>query len=133
MIRALVVEDSAVVRDFLRQILGSDPDIEVVDTAADGEAALAAVERTKPDVITMDVHMPGMNGFEVARKIMERRPTPIVIVTGVLDPTETTTAFRCLDSGALAVVLKPSGVGSPDHEQAAAELVRTVKLMSEVK
>ncbi len=57
MIRVLVVEDSAVVRGFLLHILGSDPGIEVIGTAEDGEEALEAVERTRPDVITMDVHM----------------------------------------------------------------------------
>ena len=133
MIRVLVVEDSAVVRQLLVHILKSDPEIEIAGTAADGEEALIAVEQTRPSVITMDIHMPGMNGFDVARRIMERRPTPIVIVSGALDPHETTSAFQTLDSGALAILLKPVGIGSPEFERTAAELVRTVKVMSEVK
>ena len=133
MIRVLVVEDSPTVREFLLQILGSDPAIEVVATAETGEEALEAVERFRPDIITMDIHMPRMNGFDATRRIMETRPTPIVIVSGAADATDTAKAFRAIESGALAVLSKPAGVGHPDHQQSTAELVRTVKLMSEVK
>lgn len=133
MIRVLVVEDSPTVREFLLQILGADPAIEVVGTAETGEEALDAVERTRPDIITMDVHMPRMNGFDATRRIMETHPTPIVIVSGAADATDTTKVFRAIESGALAVLRKPSGVGHPEHQQSAADLVCTVKLMSEVK
>ena len=133
MIRVLVVEDSPTVREFLLQILRSDRAIEVVGTAETGEEALEAVERTRPDIITMDVHMPKMNGFDATRRIMETRPTPIVIVSGTTDFSDTAKAFRAIESGALAVLQKPSGVGHPDHEQGASELIRTVKVMSEVK
>ncbi|MGA8428552.1 MAG: chemotaxis-specific protein-glutamate methyltransferase CheB [Candidatus Sulfotelmatobacter sp.] len=133
MIRVLVVEDSATVREFLLQILESDPAIEVVGTAATGEEAVAAVERIRPDIITMDVHMPRMNGFDATRRIMETRPTPIVMVSGAADATDTAKAFHAIECGALAVLAKPTGIGDPTHEQSTAELVRTVKLMSEVK
>ncbi len=133
MIRVLVVEDSPTVREFLLQILRSDPGIEVVETAETGEEALEAVERTRPDIITMDVHMPRMNGFDATRRIMETHPTPIVIVSGTTDVTDTAKAFQAIESGALAVLQKPSGVGHPNHEQNISELMRTVKVMSEVK
>ena len=133
MIRVLVVEDSPTVREFLLQILCSDPAIEVVATAETGEEALEAVERFRPDIITMDIHMPRMNGFDATRRIMETYPTPIVIVSGAADTTDTAKAFRAIQSGALAVLQKPWGAGHPDHQQSTAELVRTVKLMSEVK
>jgi len=133
MIRVLVVEDSPTVREFLLQILCSDPAIEVVATAETGEDALEAVERFRPDIITMDIHMPRMNGFDTTRRIMETHPTPIVIVSGAADATDTAKAFRAIESGALAVLSKPAGMGHPDHQQSTAELVRTVKLMSEVK
>jgi two-component system chemotaxis response regulator CheB len=89
MVRVVVVEDSPVVREFLLYILGSDPEIEIVATAGTGEAALEAVERTRPDVVTMDVHMPKMNGLDATRMIMQTHPTPIVIVSGALDVVET--------------------------------------------
>ncbi len=133
MIRVLVVEDSPVVAQFLVHILGSDPELEVVGTAADGEAAVEAVELTRPDVVTMDVHMPRMDGYEASRRIMESRPTPIVVVSETPDTAETNKAFRAMEAGALAVLERPAGIGHPNQEASAANLVRTVKLMAEVK
>lgn len=133
MIRVLVVEDSPVLREFLAHILGSDPEIQVVGTAGDGEKALEATERFKPDVITMDINMPRMNGFEATRRIMEAQPTPIVIVSGSWDTREVQTTFRALEAGALTVLPRPMGIHHPEHEMSVQELVRTVKLMSEVK
>jgi two-component system chemotaxis response regulator CheB len=132
-IRVLIVEDSPVVREFLVHILKSDPGIQVVGTAHDGEEALEAVQRSRPDVITMDIHMPKMDGLEATRRIMETEPTPIVIVSGSADPQEVATTFRAIEAGALAVLPRPRGIGHPAHEATAAELVQTVKLMSEVK
>lgn len=133
MIKVLVVEDSPVVREFLVHILGSDPGIKVIGTANDGEEALETLKHNRPDVITMDIHMPKMDGFEATRRIMETAPTPIVIVTGSSDPGEVGTTFRALEVGALAVVPRPQGLGHPEFEASAKELVKTVKLMSEVK
>lgn len=133
MIKVLVVEDSPVVREFLVHLLGSDPGIKVVGTANDGEQALGAVRRHQPDVITMDIHMPRMDGLDATRRIMETYPTPIVIVSGSTDPREVATTFRAMEAGAVAVLRRPAGIGHPDHEATAGELIRTVKLMSEVK
>jgi len=133
LINVLVVEDSPVVREFLIHVLSADPGIRVVGTAHDGEEALDAVRRYRPDVITMDIHMPKMDGLEATRRIMETDPTPIVIVSGSTDPRETAMMFRAMEAGALAVLMRPNGIGHPDHETTAKELVQTVKLMSEVK
>ena len=133
MIKVLVVEDSPVVREFLVHILGADPGIQVIGTANDGEQALEAVARKRPDVITMDIHMPKLDGLEATRRIMETHPTPIVIVSGSTDPREVATTFRAMEAGAVAVLRRPAGIGHPDHEVTAGELVQTVKLMSEVK
>ncbi|MBI3995582.1 MAG: response regulator, partial [Nitrospirae bacterium] len=78
MIKVLIVEDSPTVRDLLAHILSSDPEIRVIGTAADGEEALEAVKRNKPDVVTMDIHMPKMDGLVATRRIMETHPVPIV-------------------------------------------------------
>lgn len=133
MIRVLVVEDSAAVRELVIHILSSDPAIQVVGTASDGEEALEAVARLKPDIITMDIHMPKMNGLDAARRIMETHPTPIVVVSASYEPEEVTKTFRALEAGALAVAQKPAGAGHPDHQETSADLIRTVKAMSEVK
>jgi two-component system chemotaxis response regulator CheB len=133
MIKVLVVEDSPVVREFLVHILGADPRIQVIGTANDGEQAIEAVARQRPDVITMDLHMPKLDGLEATRRIMETHPTPIVIVSGSTDPLEVATMFRAMEAGAVAVLRRPAGIGHPDHEASAGELIQTVKLMSEVK
>jgi two-component system, chemotaxis family, protein-glutamate methylesterase/glutaminase len=133
MINVLVVEDSPVVREFLIYILGSDPDIAVIATASDGEEAIDALRSHRPDVITMDIHMPNLNGVEATQLIMETQPTPIVIVSGSTDPAEVGTTFDAIDAGALAVLPRPAGIGHPDHEATARKMIEVVKLMSEVK
>lgn len=133
MINVLVVEDSPVVREFLIYILSSDPEITVVATAGNGEEALNVLRTHRPDVITMDIHMPKLNGLEATRLIMETQPTPIVIVSGSQDPAEVRTTFDAIDAGALAVLSRPAGIGHPDHEATARKMIEVVKLMSEVK
>jgi two-component system chemotaxis response regulator CheB len=132
-VRVLVVEDSRAVRELLIHVLSSDPEITVVGVSGSGEEAIEAVKQLKPDVVTMDIHLPKMNGFDATRRIMETCPTPVVIVSGSANMREATTAIRATQAGALAVVPKPAGQGLRGHEDRAAKLVEAVKLMSEVK
>jgi two-component system, chemotaxis family, protein-glutamate methylesterase/glutaminase len=132
-IRVLIVDDSLVAREFLQHILSSEPDIQVVGLARDGEEAVRLVTKIKPDVVTMDIHMPKMDGYQAIRKIMETHPVPIIIVSSSWDPKEVSKTFQAMEAGAVAALAKPQGIGHPDHESAARELVQTVKLMSEVK
>ncbi|HYD59271.1 MAG TPA: chemotaxis-specific protein-glutamate methyltransferase CheB [Noviherbaspirillum sp.] len=133
MIRVLVVDDSPSVRELLMFILGSDPGIEIVGSAADGEEAIRMAQATKPNVISMDLHMPNVDGFEATRRIMETCPTPIVIVSGSEDPSEVGASFRAIEAGALVIVQRPVGVGHPAFRETASALIRTVKSMAEVK
>ncbi len=133
MIRVLIVEDSPVVREFLVHVLTADPSIEIAGVATNGEEALEAVARLRPDVITMDVHMPRLDGLEATRRIMETTPTPVVIVSGTANPREVSETFAAIEAGALAVLSRPAGIGHPDHDANARELVQTVKLMAEVR
>ncbi len=133
MIKVLITEDSPVVRGYLKHILDSDPDIQVVGTAKDGEEAVRMAPVSKPDVITMDIHMPKMDGFEATRKIMETSPIPIVIVSASWNPEEVDKTFRTMEAGAVAALEKPRGMGHADSESSVKELIQTVKLMSDVK
>jgi len=132
-IRVLIVEDSLVERELLARLLSADPEIEVLGTVGSGIAALTFLEGQKPDVITMDITMPHMDGYEAARRIMETSPVPIVMVSGSWNPDEVAATFRALEAGVVAGVEKPPGLGHLDHEEAARRLVRTVKSMAEVK
>lgn len=128
-VRVLVVDDSAVERDLLSYLLARDTRLQVAGTAADGEAALAEVARLKPDVITMDLNMPKLDGIDATRRIMETVPTPIVIVSGCNVRTEVAAGFRAIEAGALAIVEKPLGIEGEEVRR----LVDTVRLMAEVK
>jgi two-component system, chemotaxis family, protein-glutamate methylesterase/glutaminase len=132
-IRVLVVEDSLVERTLLVSILSTDSDIEVLGAVKSGSAALAFLAQQKPDVITMDVTMPGMDGYEATRKIMETTPVPIIMVGESWNPEEIDATFRAMESGAVAELAKPTGIGSPSYEEAAQRFVQTVKAMAEVK
>jgi len=132
-VRVLIVEDSAVSIELLSEIINGDPALQVVGIATDGEAGVAAAVRLRPDVITMDIHMPRLDGYGATRRIMELCPTRIVIVTGSLLPDEVAAGFRVLESGALTLIAKPLGPGHPQFDAARDELLHTVKLMAEVK
>ena len=132
-VRVLVVDDSPVARELLAYLLNGDPQLQVIGVAPDGEQAVEAAARLRPDVITMDIHLPKMDGFAATRKIMETCPTRIVMVTASSIPHEVAESFRALESGALTVLAKPLGIGHPSHVAAAQDLIRTVKLMAEVQ
>lgn len=132
-IKVLVVDDTAVTRMLLVHLLESDPAIRVVGAVADGQAAVEFVQAEQPDVVLMDIHMPGLDGFEATRRIMETQPVPIVICSATTNPTEVATTFRLLEAGALACVAKPVSRDHPDFESLTANLLQTVRLMSEVK
>jgi two-component system, chemotaxis family, protein-glutamate methylesterase/glutaminase len=131
-LRVLVTEDSVVARALLVSIVGRDPGLEVVGEARDGEEAVALAAKLKPDVITMDVHMPKLDGLEATRRIMAETPTPIVVISAI-DPKDVRLSFEALDSGALAVLAKPTGPAAPDFAHRAAEIVNTIKTMAGVR
>ena len=132
-INVLVVEDSRVMRDYLVYALEEDPRLRVMGTAGDGEEALAMVAAHRPDVILMDVILPGIDGFETTRRIMATTPVPIVVCTASTSFDEVGTAMRALDAGALMALRKPNGFGDPGSDAECAALVNNVRLMSEVR
>lgn len=132
-IRVLVADDSTVTRLFLVHLLESDPRICVVGAVGDGQAALDFVNRNKPDVVLMDIHMPQLDGFEATRRIMETQPVPIVICSATANAGDVVIAFQAMEAGAIACIEKPLGCEHRNFEAMAAHLLETVKLMSEVK
>ena len=133
MVDVLIADDSPVARDHLRFLLESDPDIRVKAVARDGGEAVELAQRHQPDVITMDVHMPRVDGLSATRQIMSACPTRILIVSASWSPGDTERAFQAMQVGALAVVAKPRGLGHPDGHHESDELIRMVKLMAEVR
>lgn len=126
-IRVVVVDDSPTVRSLLTAIL-SDAGLQVVGCAANGEEALRLISRLRPDVVTMDVHMPGMDGLEATRRIMRQAPTPIVIVAESMMRSDMDLTFESLKVGALTVVRKPD-LHDPDT---CAQVAQTIRLMAGV-
>lgn len=106
-IRVLIVDDSAVVRQSLSAILEADPEIEVMGTAADPIIAVKKISREVPDVITLDIEMPRMDGLTFLRKIMAQRPIPVVVISS-LTTRGTEAAMKALEYGASEVIGKPS-------------------------
>lgn len=132
-IKVLIVDDSSVFRHFLTWILNSDPEIEVIGSVNDGFEAVKLTPILKPDLVTIDVNMPSLNGYETTRKIMETYPVPIIIVSGMFQTSEASMTFESLKAGALAILPKPEGIGHPDHKVSVEHFLRMVKIMAEVK
>lgn len=133
MIKVLIVEDSLVAQQLLTHILNGEPGIQVIGTASNGAEALKFVNKTKPDVITMDFYLPDANGLQIAREIMETKPVPIIIVSASWNADQYSEAFSLMDAGAVGTMKRPPGPGHPEHETLAQELIRLVKSMSEIK
>lgn len=129
--RVLVVDDSALVREMLSSILTEEQNIEVVGTASNGIEAARMARTCKPDIITMDLNMPVMDGFEATETIMEETPTPILILSSSIDSNDVINSMKSLAAGALDVMEKP-GAGR-DWQQAAHLLREKVRLLSRVK
>jgi two-component system chemotaxis response regulator CheB len=135
MIKVLIVDDSQVARMTLREILCEDPEIQVVGTVSNGKEALRYFEifETKPDVVTMDVIMPEMDGFEATRKIMETHPLPIVIITSSYKPEEVEKTFQAMEAGAVTILEKPGAISRQESRESFEKLRKTIKVMAGVK
>ncbi len=133
MLRVMIVDDSAVARQVLARIMNDDPDVEVVAEAVDGAQAVDLAASVLPDIITMDINMPVMDGLEATRLIMERTPRPIVLISSRYDAREVQETFPVLEAGALTVLDKPGNPASPGFAAQADEVLRTIKNLARVK
>ncbi len=132
-IRVVVVDDSALMRRLITDMLQRDPAIQVVGVASNGREAIEVVQRLRPDVVTMDVRMPVMDGLATTEHLMAYCPTPILVLTASLASYEVDITFKMLGAGALEVIEKPRGDNAQTIEHAARDLVRRVKILSRVR
>lgn len=132
-LRVLVVNDSSTVRASLRLALGRYADVEIVGEAADGADAVRLVTATRPSVVLMDVVMPKVDGYAATRAIMERVPTPIVLVSSVVNPRDIRVAMEALRSGALAVTDGLPAPGDPAYPGRVDALVQMLRSMARVR
>ena len=132
-IRVLIVEDSRVIREFLEHIIGNDPRLEIVGAVGSAEEALRILDRVSPDVISMDIRLPGMNGFEATQRIMAEKPTTIVVVSASVESEDLRITMNALQAGALTVLEKPVGTSSAEYEALAERLCTQLAIMSEVR
>ncbi len=131
-IRVLIAEDSPTVRRHLALLINETSGMIVVGEARDGEEAVMLTGELKPDVISMDIRMPGMDGLEATRRIMSRLPTPVVIVSGVVER-DVDLSFQALQAGALAVVEKPPDRRDPTFAERQRQMVTTLAAMARVR
>ncbi len=132
MIKILITDDSDTIAALLKTIFEKEPDMRVIGLARNGRQAVEMSRELRPDIITMDIRMPVMDGFETTRKIMSETPTPIVVVSSSVDD-ELQICFRAIEEGALAVIEKPRAVNLKGFQTIGRKLVETVRAMAGVK
>jgi two-component system chemotaxis response regulator CheB len=129
-LRALVIDDSAYNRVTISRMLESSPKIKVVATAVNGEDGIKQVMKHKPDVITLDLEMPVMDGFAFLRWLMANKPTPVIAVSS---RSSDRSVFKALDLGALDFIAKPGGRVSPRLEEIERDLVAKVLQVADIR
>lgn len=133
MTRLLVAEDSATAREALLAILAGDGDIEVVGIAKDGIEAVVLTQRLRPDIVTMDIHMPALDGYEATRRIMVEAPTPILIVSASVDANDAQASLNALRAGALGLSEKPSLGDDAEAAEGRTRFLELVRALADVK
>jgi two-component system, chemotaxis family, protein-glutamate methylesterase/glutaminase len=131
-IKVLVVDDSAFMRKVIADLLSQDPFIEIIDKARNGKEAVKKVKELLPDVVTMDVEMPEMNGLEALQTLMREHPVPVVMLSS-LTHVGTTATIHALELGAVDFIAKPSGSISLDIHKVQKQLIEKVKTAAKAK
>jgi two-component system chemotaxis response regulator CheB len=130
--RVVVIEDSVVEQAFITYLINADPRLEVIAAFSNAEDAIATINKIAPDVITLDIRLPGMSGLEATHHIMSKKPTPIVVISANVESEELNISMNALRAGALTVVEKPLGFGNKNFESRAQQICDQIALMSEV-
>ncbi|MCU0661624.1 MAG: chemotaxis-specific protein-glutamate methyltransferase CheB [Myxococcota bacterium] len=132
MIRVMIADDSKATQRLLMSLLDSEPGIEVVGTASNGNEAIEMYRRLRPDLVTMDIYMPELDGLEATRSIMNEFPEArIVIISSLVNSKDLKTSFEAMRAGAVEVVGKPTGVLRGDYTEVKVALSRILRRMME--
>lgn len=131
-IRVLVVDDSAFMRKMIADIINSSPELEVIAKARNGKDAISKIKELQPDVVTMDIEMPEMDGLTALKKIMQENPVPVIMLSSLTSQGAEQT-LRALQLGAVDFIAKPSGQISLDIEQVSADIIKKVKTVAGTK
>ncbi len=133
MINILIVDDSPTETAILKCLFQSEADMHIVGCARNGREAIEMANQLKPDIITMDIHMPFMDGLEAIKIIMAQCPTPIVVISSKINDTELNISFHALESGALSVLAKPQNLNSAESYESNHVIVQTIRNMAGIK
>ena len=125
-IKVLIVDDSALIRQSFRSLLETDPEIQVIGTASDPYIAVQKIQREKPDVITLDIEMPRMDGLTFLKKIMMQAPMPVIVISNqTLNGADV--ALKALEIGAVDVMTKPGLSNAVEIEESRIRLIDKVR------
>ncbi len=128
----LIVEDSMLISKIIKDCIQQESDMEVVGIATNGLLAVEMTRELKPDLITMDIIMPELDGIEATKRIMSTTPTPIIIISSHLDG-EIYNTFKALEAGALTAIPKPKDINNANFQRKQQYIVKTIRAMSEIK
>lgn len=132
-INVLIVEDSATIYTFLQHVLQSQPDINVIGWAKNGQEAIEKNQLLQPDLILMDFHLPVLNGLEATRQIMTIQPTPIILCSATSDPNDISLSLEALRCGAMALIEKPATTPKAIAAKSTQHMLKLIRALSEVK
>lgn len=133
MIRILIVDDSPTEIAIIKQILSAADDFEIVGIAHNGKEAIELTARLRPDLITMDIQMPIMDGLQATRIIMDQYPTPIVIISATISDESVSATFPILEAGALTAITKPDNIFASNFTERKQYIIDTLRSLAEIQ
>jgi two-component system chemotaxis response regulator CheB len=131
--RVLIVDDSPLIKTLLKEMLNGLPDVQVVGEAANGQDAIRMALRLHPNIITMDIRMPQMDGLEATRQIMSIEPIPIIVVSSSVYSADYNIAFNAIEAGALTVIEKPKGLDEKNYDLVREQLISSIRSLSGIR